>query len=46
MLRLIYWRRDLKRELEERTMGNVAGRAAGACKYSFLKNCSLNLDLI
>uniref|UniRef100_A0A0D3HER4 MATH domain-containing protein n=1 Tax=Oryza barthii TaxID=65489 RepID=A0A0D3HER4_9ORYZ len=28
MLRLIYWRRDLKRELEERTMGNVAGRAA------------------
>uniref|UniRef100_A0A0E0BBR2 MATH domain-containing protein n=1 Tax=Oryza glumipatula TaxID=40148 RepID=A0A0E0BBR2_9ORYZ len=31
MLRLIYWRRDLKREPEERTMGNVAGRAAGAC---------------
>ncbi|BAH94938.1 Os10g0478500 [Oryza sativa Japonica Group] len=33
MLRLIYWRRDLKRELEERTMGNVAGRAAGALLF-------------
>uniref|UniRef100_A0A0E0EYY1 MATH domain-containing protein n=1 Tax=Oryza meridionalis TaxID=40149 RepID=A0A0E0EYY1_9ORYZ len=32
MLRLIYWRRDLKRELEERTMGNVAGRARRAAE--------------